>query len=688
MAKINLLDVQTANLIAAGEVVERPANVLKELLENAIDAKSSVIVTEIEEGGTSMIRISDNGVGMEKEDLPLCIRRHATSKIRAAEDLTAISTLGFRGEALAAISSTSRFTVLSKRREDPFGHQMTVEGETVLSLEECGCADGTTVIVRDLFFNQPARKKFLKRNQTESAAILQYLQRIAVSHPEIAFRHTSDGVQKLQTVGNGKLYDCIYSVYGKEFASALVPVEEALGDYTVKGFITRPEAARNNHSYQSFYINSRYVKSRTMQFALEDAYKSFVKSEKFPGCILFLELDPERVDVNVHPAKLEVRFSDERAVYNAVYRAVRNTLSTLSNQLARDEYFSAVEQAREGKNPVIPSIRETRAAPAPSAEIMSGIKKENKWELPLFSPAKSRGTSPLIPEEERILPQKVSVEKADFTLSDKPQESIAKANEPSQALEEKSSFGFDAEKEKTASVSSESPLAPKVKAPAVPEAWQKEPPEAIQLSMEQVPAGKENPLAEKGSIRGVLFSAFILYEANDRVYLIDKHAAHERILYESLKKSHREEAVQLFLEPRLLRLPPVEAACLAEHLSEFCEAGFFLEDFGEDSFLLRGIPLELTRLSPDTVLSLLEKAAAELQLGGRAGGTAEARFDRILYSMACKAAVKAGIPSSDSDHEWLVEKIREIDNVTVCPHGRPILISYTKKEIENLFLRT
>ena len=280
------------------------------------------------------------------------------------------------------------------------------------------------------------------------------------------------------------------------------------------------------------------------------------------------------------------------------------------------------------------------------------------------------------------------MEKADFTLSDKPQESIAKANEPSQALEEKSSFGFDAEKEKTASVSSESPLAPKVKAPAVPEAWQKEPPEAIQLSMEQVPAGKENPLAEKGSIRGVLFSAFILYEANDRVYLIDKHAAHERILYESLKKSHREEAVQLFLEPRLLRLPPVEAACLAEHLSEFCEAGFFLEDFGEDSFLLRGIPLELTRLSPDTVLSLLEKAAAELQLGGRAGGTAEARFDRILYSMACKAAVKAGIPSSDSDHEWLVEKIREIDNVTVCPHGRPILISYTKKEIENLFLRT
>ncbi len=667
MARINLLDVQTSNLIAAGEVVERPANVLKELLENAIDAKSSAIVTEIEGGGVDLIRVTDNGCGMEKEDLPLCIRRHATSKIRDARDLVAIETLGFRGEALAAISSTSRFTLLSKQKDCPIGHQMEVEGEEILHLEECGCADGTTVIVRDLFFNQPARRKFLKRAQTESAAILQYIQRIAISHPEISFRHIADGVTKLATVGNGKLSDCIYSVYGKEFSSSLVEVDVAEGPYRIHGFITRPEMARNNHSYQSFYINSRFVKSRTMQFALEDAYKSFVKSEKFPGCVLFLDLDPKEVDVNVHPAKLEVRFSDERGVYNAIYNGIRKTLSSLSNQLARDEYQKALEQAKIKKETVIPKIHEIKKPPVFSPAVTNPSFEKKSFELPLFSPAPSRGKTTLIQKEEGEEIKPSPIQKADFTDS---------------SHKEEVSF-----QTKEAETPNQNPVSQKLEKPFFKEEPTEEP---GQFSMAGVlPKEKENnPLAGEGVIRGVLFHAFILYETRDKVYVIDKHAAHERILYESLKKNHKSESVQFFMEPVLINLSPVDSASLGEHLSELEEAGFVLEEFGEGSFLLRGIPLEFVSLSSGDLLSVLEQAAKELQLGGKAGGSKEKRFDRTLYSIACKGAVKAGIPSTDGDHTWLLEKIREIDNITVCPHGRPILVSYTKKEIENWFLRT
>ena len=670
MAKINLLDVQTSNLIAAGEVVERPANVLKELLENAIDAGSDTIVTEIVGGGVDLIRVTDNGSGMEKEDLPLCIRRHATSKIAVASDLDGITTLGFRGEALAAISATSRFTILSKRREDPLGHQMTVEGDEILSLEEAGCADGTTVIVRDLFFNQPARRKFLKRAQTEGAAILQYLQRIAVSHPEIAFRHSAEGAVKLQTVGNGKLQDCIYSVYGREFSSSLVPLEHKEGGLSLHGFITRPEMSRNNHSYQSFYINGRYVKSRTMQFALEDAYKSFVKSEKFPGCVIFLELDPTQVDVNVHPAKLEVRFSDERSVYNAIYTAVRKTLSSLSNRLARDEYQAAVRRAEEGKKAVIPKISETKSAPAISGEVLSGAFRESAKELPLFSPAQSRGKSILITKEEAFEPQKVQVETVSLSWLEEAKQEEKKAE-------------------------SEIPTETEVPAPFSPIKAETEEPtqvqeeEAEQLTLEGMAEEEkaEHPLG-KGFLRGVVFNAYLLYESGDTVYIIDKHAAHERILYEALKRDHKTGSVQFFMEPQILNLTPTEAACISEHLAELGEAGFPMEEFGESSFLLRGIPLEFIALSEKEIVGMLEQAAREMSLGGKARGAGDKKFDRTLYSMACKAAVKAGIPSTQSDHQWIVEKLKEIDNITVCPHGRPVLVPMTKKEFENLFLRT
>ena len=660
MATIHLLDTQTANLIAAGEVVERPANVIKELLENAIDAGADTIKTEIEGGGIDLIRVTDNGVGMEKDDLPLAVRRHATSKIKDSGDLNAIATLGFRGEALAAISSASRMTILSKRKEDPVGHQMTVEGETVLPPEECGCADGTTMIVRDLFFNQPARRKFLKRPQTESAAILQYLQRLAVSHPEISFRHSVDGTVKLQSAGNGKLFDCIYAVYGSAFASSLVEVRDECDTMRLYGFITPPEAPRNNHSDQSFYINHRFVKSRTMQFALEDAYKSFVKSEKFPGCVLFLDLDPAGVDVNVHPAKLEVRFAEERAVYQFIYNAVRKTLAGLSNRLARSAYEEALKKKDTIPQINPPPIRETTPRPTPSP---AAFPTPKTGDLPLFAPAPSLGRSSL---SSKSLPRQNPSPK------------------PAPVEHVPSSF-FDLPPQKDAP----EPALPNKTLPA-PEMAVPEEQLILQgvLPQNNAESKTENPLAGFGKLCGAAFDAFLFYETAERLFIIDKHAAHERILYESLKKNHRTAGVQILLDPQVITLAPTVAATLSDFLDEMQGAGFLLEEFGENTFLLRGIPAEFCALGGEDLVDLLQKSAEELSLGGKAGGAAEKKFDRTLYSMACKAAVKAGIPSTESDHRWIIDKLIEIDNITVCPHGRPVMVSYSKKEIESLFLRT
>ncbi len=653
MSEIRILDAQTANLIAAGEVVERPANVIKELLENAIDAESTLITTEIEDGGIALIRVSDNGRGMKKDDLALSVRRHATSKIRSGEDLSSIATLGFRGEALAAISSTSQFTLMSKRKEDLLAHQITVMGDTVSAPEECGAPDGTTVIVRDLFFNQPARRKFLKRPQTEAAAILQYLQRLAVSHPEIAFRHSANGEVKLSTPGNNSLEDCVRAVWGNEFFSSLVPVDETIGSIRVYGLTTRPETARNNHSYQSFYINRRYVKSRTMQFALEDAYKSFVKSEKFPGCVLFLDLPLDEVDVNVHPAKLEVRFSDERSVYNTVYSAVRNALSRLSNRLARDEYAKALEQKKVDPAVCLPEIREKTPLKSKISEVPKAFFPPK--ELPLFSPLPSRGKTPLIPEEERLHPKPVIPETANFYQEDTP---ICPDVVP-------------CEKSETANAANETPFV------------------SEQLTIEDATvAVKDNPLASKSILRAVVFNAYLIVEGKDCLYLIDKHAAHERILYEDLKKKHTGNAVQYLLEPIPITLDSMQAAAIAEHREELEEAGFLLEEFGENAFVLRALPQEVCDLDAAKLAVLIRETARELSLGGKADGAKSKKFDRTLYSMACKAAVKAGIPSTDADHEWIIQKLREIDSITVCPHGRPVLVAIEKKEIENLFLRS
>lgn len=664
MPEIKVLPQQVANLIAAGEVVERPANAVKEMVENALDAGATAVTVEIKAGGVEYLSVSDNGCGMAPEELPVAILRHATSKISGEEDLAHIRTLGFRGEALAAISATSRFTLISRRREDETASRLEVEGETVLSQEECAAPVGTTVQVRDLFFNQPARRKFLKQPRTESAAVLQFLQRLAASRPDVAFRFYADGEERLATPGNGKLQDAVFAAFGREFSATLTPLSFEEGNLRLSGFVTRPEGARNSRAYQIFYLNSRTVKSGTMQAALADAYRSFVKSEKFPGCVLFLEMPPEEADVNVHPTKLEVRFRDERRVYLFLSQSVRKALSALSNDLARDTYRQREAAAHaEGKN--LPPLREVSHYRPPEKKAPAAPEK-NLSSMPIFSAATPFNAVPGGKIHDADLPGKL-------------REALLVAEE-----KEKSPRKASLSVQKEAAEREEVVLK---KAPAAPEK-KESPAEAEQLEFlknEKAPA--ENPLAAPGHLAGCLFSAFLLYETENAVYVVDKHAAHERILYEALKKRKKGEAIQILMVPVSLSFSAKEFAALNENRGELEKAGFLLEEFGPDTLLLRGIPQEFTALGGEDLRDVMCETARELSLGGAASSVRDRLFDRVLYSMACKAAVKAGIPSTARDHEWIPQKLCEIDNILVCPHGRPVLRKFTKKQVENLFLR-
>ncbi|MDD6312513.1 MAG: DNA mismatch repair endonuclease MutL [Firmicutes bacterium] len=655
MAVINVLDRATSNLIAAGEVVERPCSVIKELVENSIDAHADAVTIEIRAGGSVLMRVTDNGCGMERDDVELCIRRHATSKIKSPSDLDSIGTLGFRGEALAAISSVSRFTVLSKRAENTLGTQLLCEGDTVLSVEEAGCPDGTTVIVRDLFFNQPARRKFLKRDRTEAAAVLRYVERLAVSHPEIAFKFISDGETKLTTAGNGKLFDAVYSVFGKEFASDLTKVQYTANGMTVSGFVTRPEFARSNRSLQSFFINKRFVKSKTMLFALEDAFKSYVKSDKFPGCVLFLELADSDVDVNVHPAKTEVRFTDEHAVYNAVSIAVRNALEALNNPISVNA--EAPEKLREKLDSASHAAQQSLRQTQIHFEAATPIRQE-------------KPQSPL-----------------SFNLPGTGENRVASGAAPT--AEQQKLYDIPVYQPLTSGLSVKSTAQSAFMKPTVPA--EADLPKKMTVTVSDAQSDAEitalNPVAADGVIRGILFDAYICYEANDTVYLIDKHAAHERILYEKLKKNQRVRDTQMLLEPVIIPLDSTDFDAIEANIDEVNRAGFILESFGASEFALRGVPTALAGLNQDALVSIIEKTAAELKNGGRATA-ADDLMDRMLFTAACKAAVKAGIPDNMHDYEWIVSSLKTIDNIIVCPHGRPVIVQLTKKQIEKMFLRS
>ena len=641
MAVIHVLDKHTAELIAAGEVVERPSSVVKELVENAIDAGSTAITVEITRGGVERIVVSDNGSGIEAEYIATAFIRHATSKIATEDDLAAIETLGFRGEALASISAVSRVELLTRTEADEYACLYRQEGGEELSAEAAARPVGTTVTVRDLFYNVPARMKFLKKDASEGNYVADVVLRQALAHPEIAFRFVREGKEQFQTPGDGDPMSAIYTVLARDFSKSLLPVSYEQGTLGVKGYVSAPIACRASRAMQFFYINGRCVQDRTLMAALETAYKGVMMQGKFPGCVLNLTMPAERVDVNVHPAKTEVRFANTSEIFDLVYKAVRGTVTGSNTPQKRLDLSSASTQPQKEK---VQAEKPKSATPA-------------------FTPVQTRMEQPAPRREELPIKQELRPEPIPPRQTEMFAGTMLRQDPQVAYHTRRDAVSLEIEK------TTEEVFTPPVK-PA-------EPP-ASEQSTQNV------PLREKKELRyiGEAFSTYIITESGDELVLIDKHAAHERILYEKLLAGYGKRDGQLLLEPVSVNLSAAEKNALLAEQPLLEGAGFEVEDFGGLSVLVRSVPAELP--AENTAL-LIEEIAARLAVGSK--DTLNEKTDWLLHSIACRAAIKAG----DKDPaESLLALARQILDGVVppfCPHGRPVLIRLSQKELEKQFGR-
>lgn len=650
MGVIGVLDFSVANLIAAGEVVDRPGSVVKELLENAIDAGATQITVEVKRGGVSFLRVSDNGCGMSREDAPLSLRRHATSKIHTAEDLGRIFTLGFRGEALAAISAVSKLRMMTKRKEDTVGTLLYSEGGVVKTVEDAGCPNGTTIVVEELFYNVPARMKFLKKDATETANVIANTERVALSHPEVSFRLICDGESRLVTAGDGNVQNTLYAVYGRAFAKQLAPVSGAQDGLALSGFIGTPENIRSNRNFQLFYVNERYVRSKTMSAALEQAFTSFIPQDKFPCCTLYLTLQPDIVDVNVHPAKLEVKFSNEKAVFELVYYAVRNALE---NTLARPQFDAAPAQREKSRvqdevlNAFVPLEKSERAQPQPLDLAAAAPPQEQN------APAESFASAPQVFEPQIDLPKTVwnptPIPSQGTSAASAAQIPTPNASQPHYAVE-----------------------------PRVPQRGGEE-------NIVRAPITKAMQIPYR--IVGELFETYVIVEYKETSYLIDKHAAHERILFEQLRENAKKEHAQSFLllVPLKIVLSSEEAASAAEHAAEIEKTGFRFVIDGKTASL-HEIP---SYMDPSQATAAFVSLAGDLSRGqAQTEITTETAFERALYQASCKAAIKGGRAYDRQHIEWICDRLFSLPDIKYCPHGRPVCIEVTKASLEHRFKRS
>ncbi len=656
MPKIQVLDKQVAELIAAGEVVERPSSVIKELVENAIDAGSTVVTVEIRRGGAAYMRVTDNGCGISPEDVPTAFLRHATSKINTQEDLDAIGTLGFRGEALAAISAVGRIELLTKTADRETGVRYTCAGEEPPSCEEAGCPQGTTIVVRDLFFNTPARMKFLKKDITEGNSVAGILDKIALSHPEISFRFIRDGKECLHTPGDGKLSSAVYAVFGKEFSSGLIPVDYFLGGVRVWGFISKPAASRANRSMQNFFINGRYIRSRTAGAALEEACKGSIMVGKFPACVLHMKVAWGAVDVNVHPAKMEIRFVNERPIFDAVYHAVKTALL---------EGDAPKVMGLGGKKPLLPTqpplrkAEQTFLAPAPEAPAPAQPEAEPEISVPRLHGTFRDSAAPA-----RQLPGFDDALLHIMDSAPRPEHPVPPAL-PRPALHVM-----------------EKPAAP----PRPPEALPQAP--AKQEAPPPPPAPLEAPRQEirpdfHTKIIGEAFGTYIIVEYSPKeLMLIDKHAAHERLLYEKLKSQQLGSQPQVLLEPAAVGLDKEEYSAVLLHQEELSQAGFEVEDFGPGTVLVRAAPLLLD--GGDAAAALMEIAGYLVDC--KTDLTTQ-HLDWVYHNVACRAAMKAGDSTRPEELIALCRQLEQDPQVRYCPHGRPVYILLPRREIEKQFGR-
>ena len=669
MPKIIQLSPHIANLIAAGEVVERPASVVKELLENAVDAGASKVTVEIRDGGMTFLRVTDNGCGMAPEDARTAFKRHATSKLRSAEDLAAIGTMGFRGEALAAIASVSRIDLMTKMAGSLSGVSLKLEAGEVTEETEVGCPEGTTIIIRDLFFNTPARMKFMKSDTVEGSRVAAAVQQQALAHPEVAFQFLRDGKQVLSTPGNGGLQAAVYCVYGRECAN-MVQVDSRWEQYSLTGYVSKPTDSRPSRSLQTFFVNNRPVKSKLLIAALEEAYRNQIMVGKFPACVLHLTLPANAVDVNVHPAKTEVKFLSEKAVFDCVHYGV---LGALNKQTDRPQVQFKQKPAEPVPAPVAAPAKLPEKEPSLRASAHTGVAIPQK---PAQPPKKEPFFRTMTAEEYKTF---------STALKDAPQPKKEAAAATLTRIERAPNMPVrEAVQLPTFTEKKPLPVPPPVPAaPPVVKSPVKLPEPAPVVEEEPEQVALEMPKEIEWRMVGELYNSYIIVEQGEEAFLIDKHAAHERILFEKLKANQEKISSQSLLTPVPVRLGPSAAGALLENTKLLEELGFEVEEFGENTVLLRQIPMDL---SPDSAAEAVETLAADL-LNGRRGSKDTVR-DELLHTVACKAAIKAGWHSDEKELLVLVKEVMSREDLKYCPHGRPICITLSKKQLEKQFKRS
>ena len=699
MGKINILGFDVANLIAAGEVVDRPSSVVKELLENSIDAGATTVTVEIQRGGVAFIRISDNGCGMDPDDLPVAILRHATSKIKEADDLSHISSLGFRGEALAAISSVSKIRIFSKPKNAEMGAILTAEGGEVLDITETGCADGTTVVVEDLFYNVPARRKFLKKDTTEAVAVGAVVEKIALSRPDISVKYICDGEMKFVTSGDGKLYSAIYAVFGKETASRTLEVSRNADGISVTGYVSEPDLFKSNRNMENFFINGRYVKSKTAMAAIEQAYRTRIPNEKFPFCVLNIDINPAAVDVNVHPAKLEVKFTNERLVFEAVYYAV---LNALESAVVRPELTLTRGQRTGTAAPThSPAPTYTKAENTPVKPAVKNEKKDSFWIdgaearklLGAFVPADAKQ-----PKAEQVKMNIASLQKEEEKAENTPEfpeirdaSSTEFPKVPVNAPRWEEKVLVDTTK--TANAENSPKAEVKEAQPTVKEnkAYEAKPTVKVD-EIEKVEGIEEIP---DYIILGEAYNCYVIVQLEDRLLFVDKHAAHERIIFDELvrkMKSHRHEG-QLLMVPVTVPLLEIEADAVGSYADKIRALGydFTLEKNGvQMKAVITALPEMLNTAEAVELFHTLSSRLTDV--GAGADAAAEEFFSARLFQSACKAAVKGGRVYDMAHVRWICDRlfVKPKDGGSVirtCPHGRPVAFEVKKSSIDRQFAR-
>ena len=644
MAHITVLDQNTINKIAAGEVIERPASVVKELLENAIDAKATAVTVEIRDGGISFIRVTDNGSGIPKEEVPTAFLRHSTSKIQSVEDLFTVSSLGFRGEALSSIAAVAKVELITKTPEQISGTRYQIEGGKERTLEEIGAPEGTTFLVRDLFYNTPARQKFLKTAQTEGAHVASLVEKIAMSHPEVSVRLIQNNQNKLHTSGNHNLKDMIYTVFGREIAANLLPVEHEEEIFSIRGFAGKPVIARSNRNFENYFINGRYVKSSLVAKAIEEAYRPFLMQHKYPFVLLHLKIEPEYLDVNVHPTKMELRFREEEEIYKKIYEAVSRALAQkeLIPQVSLDKKKDIDEEKREEKRAPHPEPFEVRRKQ--EAEKKLAQERAQNQDVVYENKAvygRIAESSPSWLDEESVPQKPVSTQKMEG-LAGKAKELETAAPPPNHTLP----------KEKQLDLFEEKLLEPQSR--------------------------------KRHKLIGQLFDTYWLVEFDQNLYIIDQHAAHEKVLYEKTMASlkTREFTSQMVSPPVILTLSGQEKRLLEKYKTYFTEIGFELEPFGYREYAIRAIPDNLFSIAKkELFMEMLDNLSDDILKG-----SPDLIYEKVA-SMSCKAAVKGNHSMSAMEADHLIDQLLQLENPYACPHGRPTIISMSKYELEKKFKR-